>query len=405
MALPRLRDPGPGALYPAHLTPGVRPAVKIAIVGPAHPYLGGSAQHTTELAHRLSAAGHQVSLQSWRAMFPVSFYPGKPMTDEPEVPLFAGTSRTLVWYRPDGWWRLGRRLGQTCHAVVLAVFTPLQVPAYLVMARALRAGGCHVVALCHNVLPHERRAFDKPLMRALLRCCDAILVHSPEEAAVAADLASTPVEIASLPLHLPNAGDPEPASAGTRPPRHRLLFFGFVRPYKGLDLLLRALAGTKPEISLTVAGEIWAERGELLNLISDLQLGDRVTLTDGYVAAADVPAHFAAADALVLPYRSGTASQNALIALQFGIPVVASRTGAIATAVKDSVNGILCVPGDVADLTRAINQLYEPGTLDRLRLGVRAPDTGQAWDQYVSAVERACSRPPRTTARPRAARR
>jgi glycosyltransferase involved in cell wall biosynthesis len=105
-----------------------------------------------------------------------------------------------------------------------------------------------------------------------------------------------------------------------------------------------------------------------------------------------VPAYFAAADALVLPYRSGTASQNALIALQFGIPVVASRAGAVAAAIQDGVNGILCSPGDVTDLTRAISQLYLPGMLDRLRLGVRPPDTGQAWDQYIAAVERASTR-------------
>jgi glycosyltransferase involved in cell wall biosynthesis len=366
--------------------------MKIAIVGPAHPYKGGSAQHTTELAHRLAAAGHEVSLQSWRAMYPRALYPGQPLADEPELPLFPETHRALAWYRPDGWWRVGRRLGREFDVLLLAVFTSVQVPAYLTMARAARAGGCRVVALCHNVMPHESRKFDKPLTQALLRRCDAIIVHSPEEAALAAGLASAPVETAALPLHLPGADGPGAADIGPRPPRHRLLFFGIVRPYKGLDLLLRALADTKPEISLTVAGEIWAQRDELLQLISDLQLGDRVTLTDGYVAAADVPAYFAAADALVLPYRSGTASQNALIALQSGIPVVASRAGAIAAAIDDGVNGILCTPGDVADLARAISQLYEPGMLDRLRLGVRAPDTGRAWDQYVAAVERAGAR-------------
>lgn len=374
--------------------------MKIAIVGPAHPYKGGSAQHTTELAHRLSAAGHQVSLQSWRAMYPRALYPGQPLVDEPELPLFPDTNRELAWYRPDGWWRVGRMLGRQFDVVLLAVFTSVQVPAYLVMARAAQAGGCQVVALCHNVLPHERRKADKPLMQALLRRCDAILVHSPEEAATAAGLADTPVETAALPLHLPGAQElelpvaqgPELPATGPRPPRNRLLFFGIVRPYKGLDLLLRALADTKPEISLTVAGEIWAERGELLKLISDLQLGDRVTLTDGYVAATDVPSYFAAADALVLPYRSGTASQNALIALQFGIPVVASRAGAVAAAIQDGVNGILCSPGDVTDLTRAIGRLYQPGMLDQLRLGVRPPDTGPAWDQYIAAVERASTR-------------
>lgn len=367
--------------------------MKIAIVGPAHPYKGGSTQHTTELAHRLSAAGHQVSLQSWSSQYPPLLYPGQPVVDEPEVPLFPDTDRALAWYRPDGWWLTGRRLGRQFDAVLLTVFTSIQVPAYLTIATAARAQGCRVVALCHNVLPHESRSFDRPLMRALLRRSDAVLVHSPEEADVAAGLAPTQVEVATLPLHLPHVDRPVPSASGPRPARHRLLFFGIVRRYKGLDLLLQALASTKPEISLTVAGEIWADREDLLKLISELQLGERVKLSDGYVAAEDVPGYFADADALVLPYRSGTASQNALIALQFGIPVIATRAGAIGAAISDGVNGILCEPADVADLTRAIGRLYEPGVLEQLQRGVRAPDTERAWEQYIAAVEQACARP------------
>lgn len=365
--------------------------MKIAIVGPAHPYSGGSAQHTTELAHRLVATGHQVSLQSWRSQYPTALYPGQPTVDQPEVPLFPDTARSLAWYRPDGWWLTARRLGRRFDAVLLAVFTSVQVPVYLTMAITARRNGCRVVALCHNVLPHESHRFDKPLMGALLRHCDAVLVHSPAEAAIAAGLARTPVEIAALPLHLPHASPPAAAAAAVRPVRHRLLFFGIVRRYKGLDLLLRALAETKPEISLTVAGEIWADKAELLALISQLQLGDRVTLSNGYVPAAEVPAYFASADALVLPYRSGTASQNALVALQFGIPVIATRAGAVAAAVCDGVNGILCAPADVADLARAISHLYEPGTLEKLRRGVLAPDTAAGWERYIAAVELACA--------------
>jgi glycosyltransferase involved in cell wall biosynthesis len=363
----------------------------IAIVGPAHPYGGGSTQHTTELAHRLSAAGHQVSLQSWRCQFPSLLYPGQAIVDEPEVPLFPDTASSLAWYRPDDWWLTARRLGRRFDAVLLTVFTSLQVPVYLTMATAARARGCRVVALCHNVLPHESHGFDKPLMRALLRRCDSVLVHSAEQASVARSLARTPVEVAALPLHLPHSAPAAPTACGPRPARHQLLFFGIVRRYKGLDLLFRALAGTKPEICLTVAGEIWADRTELLKLIAELQLGERVTLSDGYVAAEDVPAYFAGADALVLPYRSGTASQNALIALHFGIPVIATRAGAIAAAISDGVNGILCTAGDVADLTGAIGLLYEPGVLERLQRGVRPPDTGPAWQQYIAAVERAGS--------------
>lgn len=364
--------------------------MKIAIVGPAHPYPGGSAQHTTELAHRLSAAGHQVSLQSWRSQYPALLYPGQPLVDEPEVPLFPATTRSLTWYRPDDWWLTAGRLSRRFDAVLLTVFTSMQVPVYRTMVAAARGHGCRVVALCHNVLPHESHRFDKPLMRALLRRCDAVLVHSAEQRAVAASLAGTRVEIAALPLHLPHAAGAFPAAAGPRPVRYRLLFFGIVRRYKGLDLLLRALASTRPEICLTVAGEIWTGRRELRTLISELRLGDRVTLSDGYVAAADVPGHFDAADALVLPYRSGTASQNALIALRFGVPVIATRAGAIAAAITDGRNGILCAPADVADLTRAVGRLYEPGVLEQLQRGVHATDTGTTWAQYVRAVERAC---------------
>lgn len=366
--------------------------MRIAIVGPAHPYKGGSAQHTTMLAHRLSAAGHEVTLMTWRGQYPKRLYPGQLTVDEPEVELFPDTEWHLAWYRPDGWWQAGRRIAKRrCDAVLLAIFTPFQVPAYLTLAKAARAGGCKIVAVVHNVLPHEHRRFDEPAMRALLRSVDAIVVHSKEEAALAASLTSKPVEIAALPLHLPHADAGRPGPTGEAPRHNRLLFFGMVRQYKGLDILIRALAETKPDVSLTVAGEIWDGREELRQLISDLRLSDRVTLHDGYVPAEEVPAVFGTADALVLPYRSGTASQNALIAHQFGVPVIATKAGAIADAVVDGVNGLLCAPGDVADLARAINTLYEPGVLDRLRQGVQPPDTSQAWDAYLTAVAKAIS--------------
>lgn len=367
--------------------------MRIAVVGPAHPYKGGSAQHTTSLAHQLSAAGHHVTLQSWSAQYPKFLYPGQLTIAQPEVAIFPDTERSMAWYRPDSWWLTGHRLAaRRFDAVVLCVFTPVQVPAYLTLARAARAGGCTVVALCHNVLPHEPRRLDEPAMKALLHRVDALVVHSAEEAALAATLTSATVEIAALPLHLPHIESAGSAPQVPRPPQNRLLFFGIVRHYKGLDILLRALAGTKPDVSLTIAGEIWEGRDDLLNLVSDLHLGGRVTVSDGYVAADDIPALFAAADALVLPYRSGTASQNALIALRFGVPVIATRAGAIADCVVDGTNGLLCAPGDVSDLTRAINALYQPGALERLQHGVRPPDTGRAWDDYVAAVERACGR-------------
>jgi hypothetical protein len=185
--------------------------VKIAIVGPAHPYKGGAAQHTTALAHRLSAAGHDTTLVSWRAQYPKLIYHGQLTIAEPEAELYPGMERPLAWYRPDSWWLTGRRLARRgCDAAVLSVVTPVQAPAYLALARAARSGGCAVVALCHNVLPHESRGADEPLMRALLRRVDAVIVHSAGQAALAETLTTAPVQVAALPPHLPHTG-PVPA--------------------------------------------------------------------------------------------------------------------------------------------------------------------------------------------------
>ena len=181
--------------------------MKIAIVGPAHPYKGGAAQHTTTLAHRLSAAGHDTVLVSWRAQYPRFLYPGQLTVAEPEVALYPGMERPLAWYRPDSWWLTGRRLArQGCDVVVLSVVTPVQAPAYLTLTRAAQSRGCTVVALCHNVLPHENRGADKLMMRALLRQVDAVLVHSAAEASLAEALTSAPVHVAVLPPHLPHPG-------------------------------------------------------------------------------------------------------------------------------------------------------------------------------------------------------
>ena len=398
--------------------------MKIALVGPAHPYKGGGARHTTELAHRLRAAGHDVVIESWRAQYPARLYPGQQTVDEPEGDPFPATRRRLAWYRPDGWLAAGRRL-RSADLVVFALITPIQVPAYLAILAGLGRRR-RVVVICHNVLPHERRPGDVPLVRALLRRADRIVVHSAAQAGLARGLAPrTPVTIATLPPHLPAAQPPAGCShpredpdgivvttmssgrhgcdnhvvgSAPRPPGEpkrpaaasaggvRLLFFGIVRPYKGLDVLLRAMAEAPETVTLTVAGEFWGGTGDTEKLIAELGIGDRVRLRPGYVPASEIPALFAAADVLVLPYREATASQNALLAFAHGVPVITTTAGSLADQVQDGVDGLTVAPGEVAALRRALVSASEPGVAARLAGGIRSVDSGSRWCAYLTAI-------------------
>jgi glycosyltransferase involved in cell wall biosynthesis len=361
--------------------------VKIALVGPAHPFKGGGARHTTELAHRLADAGHDVIIESWRAQYPARLYPGQQTVDVAEGAPYPRTRRRLAWYRPDGWLAEGRRL-RTADLVVFAYLTPLQAPPYLAIMS--RLGGTKTAVICHNVLPHERRRGDIPLTRALLSRADTVITHSAAQAAQARELApAATVRTVAMPPHLPaslprnhgaeRAGLSAPATA-------RLLFFGIVRPYKGLDVLLRALAQAPAHATLTVAGEFWGDTADTEKLIAELGLADRVTLRPGYVPADQIPALFGAADALVMPYREATASQNALLAFSHGVPVITTTAGALAEAVRDGVDGLTCAPGDTGDLLRVLIQISDPETARRLRAGVRPVDPEPGWAAYLRVL-------------------
>ena len=151
-------------------------------------------------------------------------------------------------------------------------------------------------------------------------------------------------------------------------------------------MLLRALARAPAHVTLTVAGEFWGGTGQTEKLIAELGLQGRVTLQPGYVPADRIPALFAAADALVLPYREATASQNVVLAFSYGVPVIATTAGALAEAVHDGVDGLTCAPGDVDDLARALTAISAPETAAVLRSGVRAVDPEPYWAAYLRVL-------------------
>lgn len=366
-------------------------ALRVAVVGPTHPYKGGVAAHTTTLAHQLAEAGHDVTLVSWSHLYPSRLYPGEQAVPggTPDVEPFPRTVRALSWARPDTWVRTGRRL-RDFDAVIVVHVIPAVVPAHLALLRAAGSGrrgdstGPRAVVVAHNVLPHEPHPGDSALMRTLLERVDAVLVHSAEQARIAHDLGARRVSVADLPPHLPGGAPVErPDHDGPT----RLLALGIVREYKGVDLLMRALAQV-PGPTLTVAGEMWGEAGAAVKaLAQDPRLRGRVQVHGGYVPADRLAPMLASHDVLALTYRSATASQNALLGQRHGLPVLASEVGTFGVQVRDGVDGLLVPPGDEEALVAALQRLADPAYAAKLRSAVRPPDLSGSWATYVGTLE------------------
>jgi glycosyltransferase involved in cell wall biosynthesis len=374
--------------------------VRIAVVGAAHPYKGGIAAHTTDTARHLAAAGHDVVVVSWSRLYPHRLYPGEQAIPGGghDVPPFEPTVRPLRWDRPGTWWRTGRRLRAQDVLVVQAV-VPLQVPALLALIRAAR--GPRIVVIAHNVVPHEAHPGAGRLMELLLRRADLVVTHSAEQARLAREHGARAAVAVDLPPHLPGGMPDAGRRASIRSRREadrpigvdgvpagpvRVLSFGIVREYKGVDLLLQALREVDG-VSVTVAGELWGAAGEQVRQLSAApELAGRVRLLAGYVSAADVPELFAGHDVLALTYRHATATQNVAFAHAYGLPVLASTAGSLADQVRDGVDGLVVPAGDVGALAAALRRLRAPGMLAGLRSKVPQPDPEAAWDRYLGAL-------------------
>jgi glycosyltransferase involved in cell wall biosynthesis len=354
--------------------------MRVAIIGPTHPYKGGIVQHTTELAHRLTDAGHEVEIISWRNQWPF-FYPGKQFTSTPELPEHAGTKKALSWRGPIGWAQWGRKLRDFDRIVFVWWVPTFQGPAYWSMLKALGRKRPPVIIVCHNVLPHKARPGDRRLTRTVLSHADEIIVHSQDQAVIANGLTARPVTVLNLPLP-PLQGT---ARQAKRKINKELLFFGFIREYKGLDVLLHALVQA-PDIRLKVAGEFWQDEDEYAALVKELGLADRVAIQAGYVEAAELGRLIQQADAVVLPYRRGTATVNVSTAHAYGTPVIATTAGTLGKLVRDGIDGLLCEPGDAESLAKAIQHFYEPGVAEKLQAGVPKIASDTDWRAYVDAI-------------------
>jgi glycosyltransferase involved in cell wall biosynthesis len=366
--------------------------MRLTVFGPGHPYRGGIARTTTDLVRTLEERGHDVLFLTPQRQYPRWLFPGADDCDPDACPRLDCAEAILEPLQPLSWpGSRDRALAHDAAAWVLPYWTWAWAGLWRWLLRRPRPPA---VAVAHNPADHDAGLVARLAARSVLRRCDAIFTHARvlEEALTPASpgrpTASHPLpppEIDVLPMR-------ERARECLALPidRRVALFLGLIRPYKGVDLALEAMARLPADDDwmLVVAGEPWGDLGRAVrSRVRELALEDRVSLRLGWVPEAEVACLLAAADLVVLPYRSGSQSAVVPLAIAAGLPVLGTRVGGLPEVVEDGINGVLVEPGSVDALARALVALTA-GKLAELAEGAAATRSRLTWDGYAEALEK-----------------
>jgi len=327
--------------------------MRISIIGPAYPLRGGIAHHVCWLQRELTRRGHDVQVLSFRKLYPRLLFPGTTELDTSQLKLDAGATPILTPLSPATWLRAFKLVKAfSPEVVVFEWWQPFFGPLVGTLTRWFRRSGVKCIVECHNVFPHEGSPLDRSLVKFALSRANYFVTHSTKDKDDL--LAVVPGKKVSV-VPLPSLDEFSNRSNAGRTGR-TIIFFGKVRKYKGLSVLLAAMPKvlSKVKCKLIVVGEFYDPIDKYRNLVLEHGIANDVSLDNRYVPNEEVPSIFEQADVLVLPYVNASQSAVARIALSNGLPVIASRTGGLSEAVTENVNGLLFPPGDSDALAEQI---------------------------------------------------
>ena len=358
-------------------SPECSDTMKITILGPAHPYRGGLASIMEIMARTFQRRGDEVDIKTFTLQYPSLLFPGESQTVATPPPADLRICRCVNTMNPLNWVRVGRRIRrERPDFVLMKYWTPFMAPCFGTIARIARGNG-HTKVLCQidNVEPHEHHLTDKPFNRYYLHSVDGFVYMSEQVHSELRAYSDAPALFSPHPL-FENFGERVERSEacvrlGLDPANRYVLFFGLIRDYKGLDLLLDAWAqlrraGRTEGRRLIVAGEFYTAREPYLNRIADNGLQDEVLLHDRFIPDDDVKYYFSAADFVVQPYKTATQSGVTQIAYQFCVPMVVTKVGGLAEIVPDGRVGYVCPP-TAEGVAAAMDRMYEGDALQRFR--------------------------------------
>lgn len=373
----------------------------ISVVGPTWPFRGGISHYNTLLCEHLKRE-HTVKLWGFRRQYPHWLFPGRDDRDPSRRPLRTLSEPTLDPLAPWTWYQTARKVVDAkSDLLILHWWVTYWAFPFAAIARWTRRRGIPVLYFCHNVLPHEEKPWDRPLARLALSQGDSYMVTSTEQAhRLEALLPGVSIHAGFLPTC---SGLAELGSSLSRedacrrlsldPGKPVALFFGFVRPYKGLRYLLEAMPAVldRVDLQLLIVGEFWHDKQAYLDLIAQLEIDRALTIVDRYVPNEELGLYFGAADVVVLPYVTVTQSAVAQLAYGFDKPVIATHVGDLPEVVQDGRSGLIVPPADPDALAAALERFFVEDMAVQMRDGVRAKREQFSWariEEIVDAVVR-----------------
>ncbi|MBP6688318.1 MAG: glycosyltransferase family 4 protein [Lacibacter sp.] len=367
------------------------------MLGPAHPLRGGIAIFNERLARQFQNEGHDVTIYSFSLQYPDFLFPGTTQYSSEPAPADLNINIKVNSINPINWLAVGNEIKNLKpDLVVVRYWLPLMGPALGTILRRIKSNKhTKIICIADNVVPHEKRFGDHAFTKYFIKPVDAFITMSEK---VLTDLRSfnqtKPAILQPHPLYevFGNAVSKQEARThlGIDQNEFVFLFFGFIRKYKGLDMLLEAFAHFKksktqnPKSKLLIAGEFYEDHKQYDDLIEQLQLKDDLILKTEFIADSEVKYYLCAADAVVQPYRNATQSGVTPLAYHFEIPMIVTNVGGLPAFVPHGKVGLVCEP-TVDSIAAAMQQYMQTGS-EQFLPHLREEKKKYGWDKMTSAV-------------------
>jgi glycosyltransferase involved in cell wall biosynthesis len=370
--------------------------MRIAILGSAHPLRGGLAAFNERLAYQLQEQGHEVTIYSFSLQYPSFLFPGKTQfTDEP-APAGLTIHTKVNSVNPLNWLQVGARMNKERYDLIIVKYwLPFMGPAFgTILRQAKKNKHTRVACVVDNIIPHEKRPGDVPFTKYFIKAVDAFVTMSKDVLKDVKTFTDKPCYFTPHPIYdsYNEVVSKEEACSrlGLDAGKKYILFFGFIREYKGLDLLLEAMADERIRqagIELIVAGEYYNKDVEAANnsIIEKHGLQKITHLKTDFIPNSEVRYYFSAADLVVQPYKHATQSGITQIAFHFEKPMVVTNVGGLAEVVPDGKVGFVAEPNpkSIAD---AILKFFQPNSIPELREHILEEKKKYTWDTFTKVL-------------------